>query len=60
MIAGCAVDDLDALAGRLTGGAHGETTGLLNVETRSGSARRLGLRSAYGANFEFWERDAPE
>jgi catechol 2,3-dioxygenase-like lactoylglutathione lyase family enzyme len=56
VVAGCAVDDLDALAGRLAGGTHGESTGLLTVETAKGTSRRLGLRSSYGAAFEFWQR----
>lgn len=57
-IAGCAVDDLDALASRLAAGDHGASTGLVTVETADGPAQRIGLRSSYGANFEFWERAA--
>ncbi|MFA1541876.1 VOC family protein [Actinomadura monticuli] len=52
VVAGCAVDDLDALAARLAGGGHGRSTGI--VETADGP--RLGLRSTYGAGFEFWRR----
>ncbi|MFB4309468.1 hypothetical protein [Actinomadura sp. GTD37] len=51
-VAGCAVDDLDALAARLATGAHGASTGV--VETAEG--RRLGLASRYGARFLFWQR----
>ncbi|WP_141578381.1 hypothetical protein [Actinomadura sp. WMMA1423] len=52
MIAGCAVDDLGALAARLASGEHGPSTGV--VETAEGP--HLGLRSRYGACFHFWRR----
>jgi catechol 2,3-dioxygenase-like lactoylglutathione lyase family enzyme len=52
VVAGCAMDDLDALAARLAAGDHGVSTGI--VETAEGA--RLGLRSRYGASFEFWRR----
>lgn len=53
VIAGCAVENLDELARRLSGGEHGVSTGVLRG--RDGTPR-LGLVSAYGAVFEFWER----
>lgn len=56
VVAGCAVDDLDGLATRLAGRAHGVSTGVVTVETPGGPSRRIGLRSAYGAAFEFWQR----
>ncbi|CND51177.1 Glyoxalase-like domain [Mycobacterium tuberculosis] len=52
VVAGCAMDDLEALAARLAGGEHGESTGI--VETADGP--QLGLRSRYGACFHFWQR----
>ncbi|GAA1846400.1 hypothetical protein [Actinomadura bangladeshensis] len=52
VVAGCAMDDLEALAARLAAGDHGASTGI--VETAEGP--RLGLRSRYGASFEFWQR----
>ncbi|WP_190814448.1 hypothetical protein [Saccharopolyspora pogona] len=52
VIASCAVDDLAAIAGRLAGGRHGPTTGIVTIE----GVRRLGLASMYGATFEFHER----
>jgi catechol 2,3-dioxygenase-like lactoylglutathione lyase family enzyme len=52
VIAGCATDDLDGLADRLADGVYGVSTGVITVDGR----RRLGLRSAFGAAFEFWER----
>lgn len=58
VVAGCAVDDLDALAGLLADRTHGISTGVLTVETAAGQEHRLGLRSAYGAAFEFWQRTA--
>ncbi len=58
VVAGCATDDLDYLAGRLADGKHGVSTGVLTVDTAAGPARRLGLRSTYGAAFEFWQRSA--
>jgi len=53
VVAGCAVDDLDALAKTLADGAHGASTGVLGLADGS---RRVGLVSHYGARFEFWER----
>lgn len=58
VVAGCAVEDLDALAVALRSGSHGESTGIVTAETRGRAVRRLGLRSRYGASFEFWERTA--
>ncbi len=52
VVAGCAMDDLEALATRLAGGEHGTSTGI--VETEEGP--QLGLRSRYGACFHFWQR----
>ncbi len=52
VVAGCAMDDLEALAARLADGRHGPSTGI--VETAEGP--QLGLRSRYGACFHFWQR----
>lgn len=52
VVAGCAMDDLEALAARLATGEHGTSTGI--VETVEGP--QLGLRSRYGACFHFWRR----
>lgn len=52
VVAGCAMDDLEALAARLAAGDHGASTGI--VETAEGP--QLGLRSRYGASFQFWRR----
>lgn len=52
VVAGCAMDDLDALAARLATGEHGASTGV--VDTVAGP--HLGLRSRYGACFYFWQR----
>lgn len=52
VIAGCAVDDLDALANQLADAQHGVSTGVL---TAIDGTPRLGLVSRYGAAFEFWE-----
>ncbi len=53
MIAGCVVADLDGLAGKLSYGSHGVSTGVLSMADGS---RRVGLASRYGAFFEFWDR----
>jgi catechol 2,3-dioxygenase-like lactoylglutathione lyase family enzyme len=54
VIAGCAVDDLEALGARLAGGEHGHSTPLLVMPD---GRPRIGLASRYGAAFEFWQRD---
>lgn len=56
VIASCAIDDLDALAAAVADGAHGTTTGVLTATDGSGTTRRLGLRTIYGASFEFFQR----
>lgn len=56
VIASCAIDDLDALADVLSDGAHGPSTGILTATDASGTTRRLGLRTIYGASFEFFQR----
>lgn len=56
VIASIPIDDLDQLAATLTDGAHGQSTGILIATDNSGTSRRLGLRSLYGADFEFVER----
>jgi catechol 2,3-dioxygenase-like lactoylglutathione lyase family enzyme len=56
VVAGCAIDDLDGLAAALADGSHGESTGIVPVEWHGALGRRLGLRSRYGAAFEFWDR----
>lgn len=56
VVASVAVADLDALAEALSGGRHGRTTGVIEVASDGGVTRHLGLRSAYGADFEFFER----
>ena len=58
VVAGCAVDDLDHLHGRLADGSHGDCTEIVTVATPTGPVRRIGLRSRYGAAFEFWQRTA--
>ncbi len=56
VIASCAMDDLDALADALADGVHGPSTGILTATDSSGTTRRLGLRTIYGAAFEFFQR----
>ncbi|MCD9198687.1 hypothetical protein [Aeromicrobium wangtongii] len=56
VVASCAMDDLDALAEALAGGEHGVSTGVVEASDATGTTRRLGLRSVYGATFDFFER----
>lgn len=56
VVASIAADDLDALADALSGGEHGRSTGIVQIPGAEGVTRHLGLRSAYGADFEFFER----
>ncbi|MEU8802354.1 hypothetical protein [Spirillospora sp. NPDC048819] len=51
-VAGCAMNDLEALAAGFASGDHGPSTGV--IETAEGP--QLGLRSRYGACFQFWQR----
>lgn len=57
VISRCAIDDLERLAESLSPGEHGLSTGILFIDTPEGSSQRLGLRSRYGADFEFFERE---
>lgn len=56
VIASIAMGDLDALAAAVADGTHGPSTGVVEATDESGTTRRMGLRSLYGADFEFFER----
>ncbi|WP_111719532.1 hypothetical protein [Homoserinimonas sp. OAct 916] len=56
VIASCPISDLDGLAARVADGRHGPSTGILQATDSAGTTRRLGLRTVYGATFEFFER----
>lgn len=56
VISRCAVGDLESLATRLASGDHGHSTGIMHLPVDGGLDPRVGLRSVYGADFEFFER----
>jgi catechol 2,3-dioxygenase-like lactoylglutathione lyase family enzyme len=56
-ILSCAMDDLDGLARILADGRHGLSTGIIPVCLDGLDQGRLGLRSVYGVDFDFFQRD---
>jgi hypothetical protein len=51
------MDDLDGLARDIADGRHGLSTGIIPVRLDGLDQGRLGLRSVYGVDFDFFQRD---
>lgn len=56
VIMSCATDRLETLQEQLSDGTHGVSTGIVEVSVPSGTSHRIGFRSRYGADFEFYQR----